>query len=547
MSLSVELTMHTIKLKKTAIATLTTFAGVVLMSASASAQTAQPEMIAPVKPVFAIRGFDVTGDNPLSAADTTRVLAPFLRTDASMETLQTATAALEAALKERGFALHRVVLPPQGVGQAVNLKIVKFVVGKITITGLQRYDAANIRASVPELMEGQAPNFRTLAVQTTIANESQGKQVQIALKESDEADQIDATLEVKEAQPWNFSASLSNTGSKTTGQDRLTLSGSHSNVLDLDHQFTGAYTTSLERLSDVQQIGLNYKVPFYKWGGVLGVNYTQSNVIGNNGTFTNTGAGQTMGLSYNYYLPPNAGYRGFASLGLDDKLFKASLINGIAIPGQMDRRSRPLTLGYNARVESNTAAWGYSAELAMNLPGGDANDLVSYQSEDPFRIQTVNFKVLRASGNYLASFGTGWLWAVRAQMQLSNDALISGEQFGIGGSSSVRGTTERPVSADSGVFTSLEVTTPELAPGLRVNGFVDAGWLRNNNTGPLTSAVPSDQLASVGFGLRYNRGPVSVSMDWAQLVSGSVKFGPANPDAPQVGDQKLHLNVTARF
>ena len=507
-------------------------------------------MTAPEKPVFAIRGFDVTGENPLSATETTRVLAPFLRTDASMETLQAATAALEAALKARGFALHRVVLPPQGVGQSVNLKIVKFVVGKITITGLQRYDEANIRASVPELMEGQAPNFRTLAVQTTIANESPGKQVQIALKESEEADQIDATLEVKEARPWNFSASLANTGSKTTGQDRFTVAGSHANVFDVDHQFTGAYTTSLERPSDVQQVGLNYKVPFYRWGGVLGLNYTQSNVIGNNGTFTNTGAGQTMGLSYNYYLPPNAGYRGFVSLGLDDKLFKAAIVNAGAGPVVVgvDRRSRPLSLAYNARVETSTSAWGYSTELAMNLPGGDGNDLASYKTEDPLRIETVNFKVLRASANYLASFGTGWLWSVRTQLQYSPDALIAGEQFGIGGASSVRGTTERPVSGDSGLFTALELTTPELAPGLRINGFVDGGWVRTNNTGPLTSArPPSDQLASVGLGLRYNMGAVSLSLDWAQLLTGSVTFGPANLDAPQAGDQKLHLNLTARF
>ena len=79
----------------------------------APAAAPAPQMSTPLKPVFAIRGFDVTGDNPLSGDETTRVLAPFLRTDASIETLQKATAALEATLKERGFALHRVVLPPQ--------------------------------------------------------------------------------------------------------------------------------------------------------------------------------------------------------------------------------------------------------------------------------------------------------------------------------------------------------------------------------------------------------------------------------------------------
>ncbi len=160
-----------------------------------------PAMSAPGKPVFPIRGFDITGDNPLSGSETTRVLAPFLRADGSMEMLQQASAALEAALKQQGYALHRVVLPPQSVGDAVQLLIVKFVVGRITVEGLKSYGEGNIRASLPELKEGSAPNFRTLAVQTAIANESQGKQVQIALKEAEGADQIDARIVVTEAKP----------------------------------------------------------------------------------------------------------------------------------------------------------------------------------------------------------------------------------------------------------------------------------------------------------------------------------------------------------
>ena len=277
--------------------------------AQTPAQTQAAPMSTPAKPVFAIRGFDVTGENPLADGETSRILAPFLRSDASFETLQKATAALEAALKERGYALHRVVLPPQAVGETVALKIVKFVIGKVVVEGTQKLDNANIRASLPELAEGTAPNFRTLAVQTTIANENPGKQVQVALKEAEEADQIDARVIVTEGKPWSFSTSLSNTGSRATGRDRVTLSGSHANLFNLDHQFTGAYTTSFQRTSDVQQLGGNYRIPLYRLGGVLGASYTRSTVVGEFGTLRSTGAGQTMGLNYSHYLPPDGGFR----------------------------------------------------------------------------------------------------------------------------------------------------------------------------------------------------------------------------------------------
>ena len=496
-------------------------------------------------PSFTIRGFDLAGDNPLSSAEVSRILAPYLRTDATIETLQKATAALEAAFREKGFVLHRVSLPPQEVGGTVKLDIVKFVIGKVTIDGRQRFSEANIRASVPELAEGTAPNFRTLAVQTAIANESQGKRIQVALKESEEADKIDARIVVQESKPWNFFVSASNTGTAATGNDRLTVAASHSNLFDLDHQLTAAYTTSLERPNAVNQAGLNYRIPVYRWGGVVGASYTQSNVVGEFGAFNSTGTGRTMGLNYNHYLPPQGGFRSYLGVAVDDKQFDVAQINGTPLVGQSVRRSVPLTLGYNARMESDTAVWGLNLDLASNLPSGDGgNDLASYRTEDA-RINTVQWTALRGGANYTAGWASGWMWGVRGQFQYSADALISGEQFGLGGATSVRGTADRPLSADSGVLVSTEITTREFSPGLRLLGFVDAGWLANNNA--TVNKPPSDSLASAGLGLRYAQSVFSVTADYGRVISGSMLASPANSGIPKAGDDKLHINLSARF
>ena len=512
--------------------------------AQVQAQVRGPAMTAPATPVFTIKGFNITGENPLADGDTTRALAPYLRTDATLDTLQKATAALETALRDRGFALHRVVLPPQDIGATVKLNIVKFVMGSVTVEGHSNYSADNIRASLPELVEGSTPNFNKLAVQTAIANENAGKQVQVTLKEGQVADKIDAKVVVKESKPWNFSLGLSNTGSNATGNDRLTLSGGHANVFGRDHQVIGAYTTSFERMSDVKQLGLNYRIPFYRAGGVLGLSLTRSDVVGNFGDFSSTGAGETLGLNYSHYLAPQGGYRSFITVSLDDKLFKASQINGVAV--QTGRRSRPLTLGYNARVESDTAVWGYSTDLAFNLDSGADNNLAAYLTEDA-RITTSNWRALRGAGNYLTSFGGGWLWSVRGQFQYSADALISGEQFGLGGASSVRGTGERPIAGDSGLFASTEVSTKELMPGLRVLGFVDAGWLSNHN--PNGNPKPSsDSLSSVGLGLRFSsQSGFTVSADYGRIISGSLLPFVPNSGIPLTGDVKFHINFSARF
>jgi hemolysin activation/secretion protein len=498
-----------------------------------------------LSPSFVIRGFDITGDNPLADGDVSRILAPYLRTNATIDTLQRATAALEAAMKDRGFSLYKVALPPQEIGQSVTLNIVKFVIGKVTIEGRDRYGEANIRASIPELREGASPNFQALAVQTTIANESQGKQLQVALKESEEADKIDVRVVVKESKPWNFSISESNAGSSASGNDRLTVSGSHSNLFDLDHQLTAAYTTSLERPADVRQLGLNYRVPLYRLGGVLNASHTRSDVVGTFGAFSSTGAGQTVGLSYNHYLPPDGGYRSYFGLSIDDKQFDATQINGVPLAGQLVRRSRPLSFGYNARVESDSFVWGYNLDLAANVASGSGNDVLSYQSEDA-RINTSNWRVIRGGANYMTGWPSGWLLGVRSQFQLSSDALISGEQFGLGGASSVRGTAERPISGDSGLLLTTELTSHELAPGLRLLGFVDAGWLSNRS--PNGNPKPAnDSLSSAGLGLRYALPNFSVSADFGRVIGGSTLPYVSGSGLPQSGDQKLHINLSARF
>ena len=498
-----------------------------------------------VDPVFAISGFDITGDNPLSSAQTSTILAPFLRSQATIDTLQKATVALEDALREQGYGLHRVALPAQELGASVRLDVVKFVISKVTVRGQANYSEENIRASLPELRTGETPNFKRLAVQTAIANENPSKQVRVVLQASQEADQINADIQVVDNRPWEVSIGLSNSGSSATGKERLLVSGAYHNLFDLDQQIVGAYTTSPTQPGAVKQLGLNYRIPLYAVGGVVNLSLTHSDVVGNFGAFSSSGAGQTLGLSYRQYLAPNAGRRSYVLAGVDDLRVDVAQIDGVALAGQSQRRSRPVTLGYSASVESDSSVWGYEAQALVNLPGGGGNSLTDYQSEDP-RISSSRWSALRGSANFSARLEHGWLWSARSQFQYSRYALISGDQFGLGGISSVRGTGERPLSGDKGLSLALEFTTHELASGLRLLGFVDAGWLGNLD-GNGTTKPASDHLASAGFGLRYAVGHVAAAADWGRVWLGSVVPLTLNAASPQSGDQKLHVNITGRF
>jgi outer membrane protein assembly factor BamA len=92
----------------------------------------------------------------------------------------------------------------------------------------------------------------------------------------------------------------------------------------------------------------------------------------------------------------------------------------------------------------------------------------------------------------------------------------------------------------------MELTGPELVPGLRFLGFIDAGWLVNHNT--LGNLRPSsDSVSSVGLGVRYAVPSFVVSADFGRIIGGSVIPAAGGSGVPQSGDQKLHVNLSARF
>jgi hemolysin activation/secretion protein len=109
----------------------------------------------------------------------------------------------------------------------------------------------------------------------------------------------------------------------------------------------------------------------------------------------------------------------------------------------------------------------------------------------------------------------------RVRAQYSDDNLIPGEQFGLGGAFSVRGLREREVTGDSGIFGSVEALVPLPWEGVSVAAFVDAGHVTVNE---ITPGLPETQQAiSIGVGVRWVLARrFSASVDAAQVLNGTI-------------------------
>ncbi|MBL8381120.1 MAG: ShlB/FhaC/HecB family hemolysin secretion/activation protein [Burkholderiales bacterium] len=485
---------------------------------------------------FAVTGFEVEGENPLSAEATQRIVSPFAGSAVTIDSLQAAAAALETEIKSRGHAFLRVVVPPQDMGGAVTLRVLAFRLGTVAVRGNMNFTEGNVRASLPALRPGQSPNLTEVARDQTLANEHPARQVTVTMRQGAKSDTIDADVTVRDVNPLRVFGSLANTGSAATGDWRLSVGVQHSNIFDRDHSLTASYTTSPGHWSDVAQYGLFYSVPFYGLGGALSAFYSYSDV--NSGTIANvfqvSGRGQFAGLRWKQHFAPAGAYSHHVEVGIEDRHF----INDVSFAGApigTNARSRPLAVSYAGKFDYAGGQVRGSIEHVRNLDGGGDNTGAAYLANRAGARR--NWEAWRVTLDAQQALGA-WTAALRLRGQLARDPLIAGEQFGFGGASGVRGLREREVTGDFGVLTSAELLSPALLDGLRAVLFLDAGSARLREPGAGQAA--RIRSASLGAGLRWAPRPgLSVSVDYARVVDGAV--------ATRSGDDRLHFHLAMQF
>ena len=486
---------------------------------------------------FAVEHYVVTGDNPLSAGETERVLSSHVGAQLGLNDLTATAKALEDALRGRGYLFHRVVLPAQTIEHAsVTLRVEPFKVGAVTVTGNQHFSIENVRRAVPQVRTGPPPQVQPLTRALLLANDNPARHISLNLKESAAPDAVDAELVVKDRKPWTVFANASNVGTADSGHTRLAVGVQDANLFGFDDGIALSYTTSPEDTSAVKQWGVNYKVPLYVLGGVTALYYAHSDVDSGRiqNVFDVSGAGKFYGLSYTQYLWDVGGIRQQVSLGVEDREFTNN-VSFLGTPIGNDVRSRPATLRYQVSYRGQGIGGGINLGYSRNLHGGSDNDGDSYQ-----RVRTgahQDWDVFHYSGN--VNVALPWAMQVRVAVegQYAGEALIPGEQFGIGGVSSVRAFEERAITGDDGVFGNIELYAPPVY-GVQLLGFVDGGRVHRQNA--QVGELRNDTVVSGGAGARWQwRDTIALSLDVAHEIEAASTAG--------AGRAKVHFNVFVRY
>lgn len=476
-------------------------------------------------PRFDIERYELNAYTLLSSAEVASIVEPYTGKNKDFADIQRALEALELAFRDRGYGIVQVLLPEQDITRGVvRFQVRQPTVGTVVIEGNLRFDAENIRRSLPSVKEGETPNSKDIARNLQITAEHPVKQTNVLLRSGASDEQVDVTIKVADDKPWRGFLTLDNTGTSDTGYLRLGIGYQHSNVFNSDHVFTAQYVTSPTDLDQVSVYGAGYRIPFYGLNSSLELIAGYSDVDSGTvqGLFNVSGKGSIGIARWNYYLPKSADFEHKVAFGLDYRVFQNQvLFQGTGVVP--DVTIHPASLTYSGLWRGAASELSFYGSGAKNIPGGDDGNDAAFQASRTGA--SAEYSVFRYGFNYVRQFRSEWQTRLGFNGQYTQDPLVSGEQFGIGGPDSVRGYLLRELANDRGMAAQLELYTPDLANGLglsdsyklRLLGFFDYGSV--SRVDPLPGETTDAFLKSAGLGLRMGfRKSLVLRLDLAQIL-----------------------------
>ncbi len=507
----------------------------------------------PVTLRFDITGYRVEGNTLLKDKEVQSVLVPFRGKQRDFADVQRALEALELAYRKAGYGAVQVFLPEQELQSGVVvLRVVESRIGKVDVTGNKYFGTENIRRSLPALKEGQTPNSRALADNLRAANESPVKQARVVLRPSAQENEVDAKVEVEDESPWRVFSTLDNTGTDQTGRTRFGVGLQHANLFNRDHVATAQYITSPEEPDQVSIYSLGYRLPLYGLGDSIDVFAGYSDVDAGTtqtpaGPLQFSGQGTVYGARYNFLFARHGEYEHKMVLGADYRVYdNVCSVGSFGAAGcgaaGANVRVHPVSLGYFGQWARPTEQMSFYLTAAHNIPGGTDGSDADLALARPGA--TADYTIFRYGFNLGKASRSDWQVRLRMDAQYTEDALIQGEQFGIGGWNSVRGFLEREIASDRGFSGSLEFYTPNVAPrsigvdDLRLLVFYDAGVVELNDPAP--GDVTRQSISSAGLGLRMGiKKNVAVRADGATVIDEGGTEG--------TGETRVHFGILVSF
>ncbi|MEK8086071.1 ShlB/FhaC/HecB family hemolysin secretion/activation protein [Aquabacterium sp. A3] len=535
-----------------------------LMLPAAHVQAAEAEQ---AEPLFDVYEYVIEGNSLLPDAVLERTVAPYMGPGRRFADIEGARAALEKAYQEAGYLSVLVSLPNQRVDAGeVTLSVTEAPVERLTVSGAAHTRPSLIRESLPAVQPGQVPHFPSL--QQEIANtQSANLQITPLVNATDAGDAIDVDLKIQDKAPYFGSIEFNNAQSYNTTRGRINATVGINNLFQLGHTLGLSWQYAPRRPDDTNTLSLLYGLPLGPKDDLL-FTLTTSNSdtptqVSGSGPDSTLTKGTFAGVRWTHRLPAlNWPVRHSVFVGLDYKRNRDfSTFKDGEIVQRPPTRYPILSGGYNfthngaGDVLSTASASLRAVSSAMGGRTVDCDGLTLEQFDCKRAGASSHFAALQLAVGHARPVLGDWRLNLSADLQLATGALPSGEQYSLGGSSTVRGYYDFEQSGDEGWRTRAELVSPvwlEVA-GIQATAltFVDRGFVRIVDPQPTQTA--RTHLGSYGLGLRFFASwGMTLSIDYARVVfdtvrptdNGSVQFA----SGPKAGrDHRVDVSLQFSF
>jgi hemolysin activation/secretion protein len=455
---------------------------------------------------------------------------------------------IEAYFRQNEHPTAAAIVPTQSIAEGdvriivllgtrtKDIATVQWKIRNIKVQGAHWFSESLLREKL-RIEQGERIRYGDLDRAISWTNNNPYRKVHVQLDPvPNSSGEADLSIAVQETLPLRLSLSYSNSGNEAIGKNQYTAAVSYANLWGRDHQISYQYSTT-DRLNVFQAQGFDYRVPL-PWRHYLqfSASYMRAKPEFERGLFAQNG--QTTTGDLRYTIPLRTGDNPtevYATLN-----FKESN-NNIAFGGSQVFLTKTdvfqLTLGGSTIMRDRRGGWAFGASLTGSP--GNINSRNTDRAFDALRFGMGDSARLGARAEYLygsvsvqrlLQLAPGWDLSSRTVAQISQANLLSSEQLGIGGVSTVRGFPESIFTGDNGFVFSNELLLPSWKRNLprisKARGpldtrpllFLDMGKVSAHQT--FATDPKRVTLASSGIGVRMSLATnFSLSADYGWQIT----------------------------
>ncbi len=525
-------------------------AGVLLQQIEREVKAVRPVPVTPVRPeplrkltgeTVTVTEFRFAGNTLLSTAALQRVVAPFLNRPLDFARLQDAAVAVGNAYREAGWIV-RSYLPQQEIENGVvTIEVVEAVFGaaRFEENALKRFSNYRIQRYVDTAqITGEPLKAQSVDRTLLLLSDIPGVAVTGNLREGASAGETDLAFRAEDKALLSGDTGIDNTGSRSTGNKRLTGNMSLNSPMGVGDQIS----TNLMFTDGSSYARLAYSLPMGydglrvgSSGSYMAYRLVAPEFVRLHGLGTST----TFGLDAAYPVIRSRLKNLNLALNYDHKAFN----NEANFATTTRYVSDSLTVALNGNLNDQLGgggmnnlglSWVYGS-INLNGSPNKATDAITTRTDGQFNKLRYSASRLQTLFETLAAYGA-------LSGQIGDKNLDSGEKFYLGGANGVRAYPSSEGGGTDGQMVNLELRA--LLPNeFALTGFYDWGhvMVNRNNTYPGAVLLNNYSLQGAGVTLGWlaDMG-LNLKATWARRIG-------RNPNPTVTGNDQDGTLIKNRF